>query len=195
MIAHRSLHEEFPALRFGFVMLLLLLLLLLLLIACADAALFWRRWWLMLCHLPQLAKGQMLGGVDGFLKLLFDTETLKLLGVHAFGEGATEIIHIGQVSGEIPFASLREDLASVCCSFQLSSQILSVVVFFVLYGGNAGRGSGLRVVIPRDASGRSHHHNNLCASEICCVTFVPFGRRRTPETCPLYAAAERELEM
>lgn len=49
--------------------------------------------------LLQLAKGQMLGGVDGFLKLLFDTKTLKLLGVHAFGEGATEIIHIGQVSG------------------------------------------------------------------------------------------------
>lgn len=49
--------------------------------------------------LLQLAKGQMLGGVDGFLKLLFDTNTLKLLGVHAFGEGATEIIHIGQVSG------------------------------------------------------------------------------------------------
>lgn len=46
----------------------------------------------------QLAKGQMLGGVDGFLKLLFDTNTLKLLGVHAFGEGATEIIHIGQVN-------------------------------------------------------------------------------------------------
>ena len=39
----------------------------------------------------------MLGGVDGFLKLLFDTKTLKLLGVHAIGEGATEIIHIGQV--------------------------------------------------------------------------------------------------
>ncbi|CAM9635148.1 unnamed protein product [Ascophyllum nodosum] len=45
----------------------------------------------------ELAKGQMLGGVDGFLKLLFDTKTLKLLGVHAIGEGATEIIHIGQV--------------------------------------------------------------------------------------------------
>lgn len=39
----------------------------------------------------------MLGGVDGFLKLLFHTETLQLLGVHAIGEGATEIIHIGQV--------------------------------------------------------------------------------------------------
>ena len=30
------------------------------------------------------------------LKLLFHPETLKLLGVHCFGESATEIIHIGQ---------------------------------------------------------------------------------------------------
>jgi pyruvate/2-oxoglutarate dehydrogenase complex dihydrolipoamide dehydrogenase (E3) component len=48
-------------------------------------------------YIQELAKGQMLGGVDGFLKLIFDTRTLKLLGVHCFGEGATEIIHIGQV--------------------------------------------------------------------------------------------------
>jgi NAD(P) transhydrogenase len=30
------------------------------------------------------------------LKLLFDPDSLKLLGVHAIGEGATEIIHVGQ---------------------------------------------------------------------------------------------------
>lgn len=46
----------------------------------------------------ELAKGQMLGGADGFLKLIFHTETLKLLGVHCIGDGATEIIHIGQAS-------------------------------------------------------------------------------------------------
>ncbi|KAH9062898.1 hypothetical protein Ae201684P_009164 [Aphanomyces euteiches] len=45
----------------------------------------------------ELAKGQMLGGMPGFLKLIFCPTTLKLLGVHAIGEGATEIIHIGQV--------------------------------------------------------------------------------------------------
>lgn len=43
-----------------------------------------------------LAKGQMLGDEHGMLKLLFDPKTLKLLGVHAIGERATEIIHIGQ---------------------------------------------------------------------------------------------------
>ncbi len=44
----------------------------------------------------ELAKGQMMGVDIGQLKVLFDPKTLKLLGVHAIGEGATEIIHIGQ---------------------------------------------------------------------------------------------------
>jgi NAD(P) transhydrogenase len=44
----------------------------------------------------ELAKGQMLGVETGILKLLFDPTTRKLLGVHIFGERATEIVHIGQ---------------------------------------------------------------------------------------------------
>jgi len=44
----------------------------------------------------ELAKSLMLGDEDGMLKLLFERKTLKLLGVHAIGERATEIIHIGQ---------------------------------------------------------------------------------------------------
>ncbi len=44
----------------------------------------------------ELAKGQMLGVDVGLLKILFDPQSLKLLGVHAIGESAAEIIHIGQ---------------------------------------------------------------------------------------------------
>ena len=44
----------------------------------------------------ELAKGQILGDDTGLLKLLFDPESLRLLGVHVIGEGATELIHIGQ---------------------------------------------------------------------------------------------------
>ena len=44
----------------------------------------------------ELAKGQMLGDDQGFLKLIFDPSTLKLLGVHIIGDRATEIVHIGQ---------------------------------------------------------------------------------------------------
>jgi NAD(P) transhydrogenase len=44
----------------------------------------------------ELARAQMIGDERGMLKLLFDPDTLKLLGVHVMGESATEIIHIGQ---------------------------------------------------------------------------------------------------
>ncbi len=44
----------------------------------------------------ELAKGQMLGVDEGMLKILFDPKTLAILGVHVFGESASEIVHIGQ---------------------------------------------------------------------------------------------------
>jgi NAD(P) transhydrogenase len=44
----------------------------------------------------ELARGQIVGDSYGMLKLLVEPETHKLLGVHVFGTGATEIIHIGQ---------------------------------------------------------------------------------------------------
>jgi len=44
----------------------------------------------------ELAKGQMIGADVGLLKVLFDRKTHKVVGVHAIGDGATEIIHIGQ---------------------------------------------------------------------------------------------------
>ncbi|MGH7496122.1 MAG: Si-specific NAD(P)(+) transhydrogenase [bacterium] len=44
----------------------------------------------------ELAKAQMLGDETGLLKILFDPSSLKILGVHALGDRAAEIIHIGQ---------------------------------------------------------------------------------------------------
>ncbi len=44
----------------------------------------------------EIARGQLIGDVSGLLKLLFNSRTHELLGVHAIGEGATELIHIGQ---------------------------------------------------------------------------------------------------
>jgi NAD(P) transhydrogenase len=41
------------------------------------------------------ARGRIIGDADGFLKLLFRREDLKLLGVHALGEQATELVHVG----------------------------------------------------------------------------------------------------
>lgn len=44
----------------------------------------------------EIARGQILGDKVGMLKLLFHQESRQLLGVHAIGQGATELIHIGQ---------------------------------------------------------------------------------------------------
>lgn len=44
----------------------------------------------------ETARGQIMGLREGMLKMLFSIETQKLLGVHIIGEGATELVHIGQ---------------------------------------------------------------------------------------------------
>jgi NAD(P) transhydrogenase len=44
----------------------------------------------------ELARGQIIGDSYGVLKLLVSLDDRTLLGVHVFGTGATELIHIGQ---------------------------------------------------------------------------------------------------
>jgi len=44
----------------------------------------------------EIARGQIIGDTAGLLKLIFNLDTRELLGVHIIGEGASELIHIGQ---------------------------------------------------------------------------------------------------
>jgi NAD(P) transhydrogenase len=44
----------------------------------------------------ETSRGQIMGSHSGFLKLVFSVGTGRLLGAHIVGEGATELIHIGQ---------------------------------------------------------------------------------------------------
>ncbi len=44
----------------------------------------------------EIARGQIMGLREGKLKMLFSLEDRRLLGVHIVGEGATELVHIGQ---------------------------------------------------------------------------------------------------
>jgi NAD(P) transhydrogenase len=46
-------------------------------------------------HYRDCARGQIIGDVDGFLKLMFHKGDRRLIGVHAIGEHATELVHIG----------------------------------------------------------------------------------------------------
>jgi NAD(P) transhydrogenase len=44
----------------------------------------------------ETSRGHIMGLHTGMLKMLFSIETRRLLGVHIVGEGATELVHIGQ---------------------------------------------------------------------------------------------------
>jgi len=44
----------------------------------------------------EVARGQILGDVTGLLKIIFHLDTRAILGVHIIGEGACELVHIGQ---------------------------------------------------------------------------------------------------
>jgi NAD(P) transhydrogenase len=44
----------------------------------------------------ELARGQILGDMHGLVKLLVSPGDRRLLGVHALGANATEVVHIGQ---------------------------------------------------------------------------------------------------
>jgi NAD(P) transhydrogenase len=44
----------------------------------------------------EISRGQIIGDQTGLLKLIFHLETHDLLGVHIIGDGASELVHIGQ---------------------------------------------------------------------------------------------------
>jgi NAD(P) transhydrogenase len=46
----------------------------------------------------EISRGQINGIRDGMLKIICDSQGEKILGVQIVGEGATELIHIGQMA-------------------------------------------------------------------------------------------------
>lgn len=49
-----------------------------------------------IAYFREIARGQIRGDTTGRLKLIFSPDTKELLGVHIIGEGASELLHIGQ---------------------------------------------------------------------------------------------------
>jgi NAD(P) transhydrogenase len=47
-------------------------------------------------NFKSIARAQISGHTVGILKILFHRDTLEILGIHCFGEQASEIVHIGQ---------------------------------------------------------------------------------------------------
>lgn len=51
-----------------------------------------------IAHYAGNARGQLIGAKSGFLKLIFQQETKRLLGVHVIGEQASELVHLGLIA-------------------------------------------------------------------------------------------------
>ena len=49
-----------------------------------------------IARLRETSRGHIMGLEQGMMKMIFSNKTRRLLGVHIIGEGATELIHIGQ---------------------------------------------------------------------------------------------------
>ncbi|HYE91544.1 MAG TPA: Si-specific NAD(P)(+) transhydrogenase, partial [Terriglobales bacterium] len=49
-----------------------------------------------MAYYREIARGQIRGDAAGRLKLLFHRDDGRVLGVHVIGEGAAELVHIGQ---------------------------------------------------------------------------------------------------
>lgn len=49
-----------------------------------------------IAHFRETSRGHIMGLDRGLLKLIFSLKTRRLLGAHIVGEGATELVHIGQ---------------------------------------------------------------------------------------------------
>ncbi len=49
-----------------------------------------------IAYFREIARGQIRGDTTGRLKLIFQPESKEILGIHIIGEGASELLHIGQ---------------------------------------------------------------------------------------------------
>jgi len=52
-------------------------------------------------HYRNNARGQIIGDTKGMIKLVFDPDSLKILGVHIVGENASELLHIGMMAMQL----------------------------------------------------------------------------------------------
>jgi NAD(P) transhydrogenase len=59
------------------------------------------------CAFKNLARAQMTDERVGMLKIIFHAETMEVLGVHCFGDHASEIVHIGQTVMASPSNDIR----------------------------------------------------------------------------------------
>ena len=89
------------------------------------------------------ARGQIIGDSFGYLKLLFTREDMKLVGVHAIGEQATELVHIGLIA---MLAGCKAEIFNTACfNYPTLGELYKYATYsaFVKRGGERVLTSGM----------------------------------------------------
>ena len=75
----------------------------------------------------QNARGMIVGDEHGLLKLLFETKTMKLVGVHVIGESASELIHAGLIA--LMSGANHELFISTCFNYPTLSELYKYATY------------------------------------------------------------------
>lgn len=73
------------------------------------------------------ARGVIIGDYDGFLKLLFRRQDMRLIGVHIIGDMACELIHVGLIALQAEVTS--EFLIRVCFNYPSLSNLYKYATY------------------------------------------------------------------
>jgi len=76
------------------------------------------------------ARGQIVGDLEGLLKLVFRPADKKLLGVHIMGEKATELVHLGQLAMEL--GGTIDTFAQACFNFPTLTMLYKRAAYHAL---------------------------------------------------------------
>tara|TARA_B100000674_G_scaffold471366_1_gene460101 strand:- start:912 stop:2300 length:1389 start_codon:yes stop_codon:yes gene_type:complete len=75
----------------------------------------------------QNARGMIVGDEHGLLKLLFERETMKLVGVHVIGESASELVHAGLIA--LMSGANHELFISTCFNYPTLSELYKYATY------------------------------------------------------------------
>ena len=87
-------------------------------------------------HYESNARGRIIGDACGFLKLLFDRNDRKLLGVHVIGEQATELVHLGMMAMLAGFTA--DSIAESCFNTPTLGELYAAAAFDAIRKPNEG---------------------------------------------------------
>ncbi len=76
-----------------------------------------------------LARAQMTTETTGMLKLLFHAKTLEVLGVHCFGDRASEIVHIGEMVMANPAINSINQFVNMTFNYPTMAEAYRVAAF------------------------------------------------------------------